>query len=251
MITLYDLKAKGPIGTWSPNPWKARYVLNYKKLPYRIIYTEFPDIEVVSKEAGIPPYGKKPDGVTPVYTSPAIIDDATGTALSDSYKIADYLDKAYPDTPKVFPTGSEALQAAFYAQFAPTLSALVPFVLPKVPAMLNERSAEYYVRTRAAIFGGKPLDQWELVGEERSEAWGKMKAGFDKLDGWLSKGSGPFFMGDVVTFADFVAAAALQGLKIIFGENSEEWKDITEWNNGRWDRLLKDLEEYAGVDVEN
>lgn len=224
-----------------------RYVLNYKKLPYKTIYSEFPDLEAVTKGAGIPPNGTKLDGVTPYYTCPAITDDATGVALPDSYKIAEYLDKAYPDTPKVIPPGSEALQAAFYDQFHQVVTDLLPIFVPRVPAILSERSVEYYVRARFARFG-KPLDQLEPVGEERAKAWEKIKASLGRIDTWLSKSSGPFFMGDTVTFADFVVASLFQGLRIVLGESSEEWKDIERWHNGRWINLLKNLEQFASVE---
>ncbi|KAF9443132.1 hypothetical protein P691DRAFT_779056 [Macrolepiota fuliginosa MF-IS2] len=247
MITFYDLAAKPPLTACSPNPWKARYVLNYKKLPYKTVYVEFPDIETVSKKAGIPPFGKKPDGVTPHYTCPAITDDTTGAALSDSYKIAEYLDKAYPDTPQVFPPGTEALQAAFYDHFFQVISPLWPIVLPRVPETLNERSAEYYTRTRAERFG-KPLDQMEPVGEDRIIAWEKIKASFGQLDGWLSKSPGKFIFGDTVTFSDFVVASMLQSVKILLGEGSEEWKNIEGWNDGRWSNILKNLEKHASVE---
>ncbi|KAF9445115.1 hypothetical protein P691DRAFT_735531 [Macrolepiota fuliginosa MF-IS2] len=249
MITLYDITGKPPIKTGSPNVWKTRYVLNYKKLPHKTIFVEFPDIEDELKKAGIPPSGKKPDGVTPHYTCPSIIDDATGAVVSDSYKIAEYLDKAYPDTPKLFPPGTEALQAAFYDHFPQVLAPLWPIVLPRVPrVVMDERSAEHYIRMYSERFG-MPLAQMEPVGEERVAAWAKVKAGFGQLDGWLSKSSGPFIMGDTVTFVDFVVASTLHSLRTLFGENSEEWRDIDGWNDGRWAGILKNLKEYASVEI--
>ncbi|KAJ3569567.1 hypothetical protein NP233_g4973 [Leucocoprinus birnbaumii] len=243
MITLYDLAAKQPGKTWSPNPWKLRYVLNMKKLPYKTLYFDYPDLEAAEVAAGIPHYTIRPNG-KPLYTSPAIVDDSTGAKLPDSYKIAEYLDKAYPDTPKAFPAGSEALQAAFFDNFNELTSPLWPIIMPKVPGILNPPAAEYFFRTRSETFG-KPLDQIAPVGDERVAAWAKLKAGFDKLDGWFAKSGGPYFMGETASFADFIAGSLLQAMRICFGEESEEWKDVVSWNNGRWATLLKDLEKYA------
>lgn len=185
----------------------------------------------------------KPDG-TPLYTSPAIVDEATGTAVPDSYKIAEYLDKQYPDTPRAFPAGSEGLQAAFYDQFNQILRTVGPLLVTEVPTILNQSAIEYYRRTREGFFG-KPFDQIALVGEEREKAWQAAKEHFDLFDGWYGKSNGPYFMGDIVSFADFTVAGVFQMIKIICGEGSEEWKRVSAWNNGRWVKLLKDLEKYA------
>ncbi|KAJ3560828.1 hypothetical protein NP233_g10579 [Leucocoprinus birnbaumii] len=229
MITLYNISAKDPIVTFSPNVWKARYVLNYKKIAYKTIHVEFPNIESVTKNAGIPPNGMKRDGSGPYYTAPAITDDSTGTAISDSYKIAEYLDKAYPALPNL-------------------AAPLWPLILPRVPGILNEEGAEYYRRTRAARFG-KPLDQMEPVGEARKQVWVKAEAAMGQIDRWMSKSSGPFFMGETVTFVDFVVVAMLKAMKILIGESSEEWKEVEKWHGGRWKNLLERMESYASVDM--
>lgn len=221
--------------------------MNFKGLPYKSIYFEYPDLEPASKKAGIPNNGYKADG-RPHYTSPAIVDDSTGSAITDSYKIAEYLDKTYPTTPKAFPPGSEALQAAFYTQFNQLAGPILPLILPKIQReLLNPPSAEFYYHARSINFG-KPLEQVEPVGEERVKAWANAKAVFDTVNGWLSKRTGPYFMGESPTFADFVVASMLQMIKITFGEDSEEWKDIATWNDGRWVTLLKDLDQYASVE---
>jgi len=243
MITLYDLAARAPIKSWSPNSWKLRYVLGLKSLPYKTVYSDYPDLQAAEKAAGIPPNGVWGDN-QPLYTAPAIIDDATGAALPDSYKIAEYLDRTYPDTPKAFPPGSEALQAAFYDNFNQVISPIWHIILPKVPAILNPPAAEYFYRTRSEAFG-KPLEQVEPVGQARAEAWAKLKAGFDALNGWYSKSSGPYFMGEAASFADFIVGGLLIAARICFGKDSAEWKDIQTWNDGRWSTLLKDLEKYA------
>ncbi|KAF9445114.1 hypothetical protein P691DRAFT_735528 [Macrolepiota fuliginosa MF-IS2] len=243
MITLFDLAAKEPVKTWSLNVWKTRYVLGLKNLPYKTLYIDYPDLEAAEKAGGIPPYGARGNG-QPLYTAPAIVDDATGAALPDSYKIAEYLDRAYPDTPKAFPPGSEALQAAFYDHFNEVVSPIWHIILPKVPAILNPPAAEYFHRTRSETFG-KPLEQLGPVGEARVEAWAKLKAGFDTLNGWYSKSSGPYFMGETASFADFIVGGLFVAARICFGEDSAEWKDLQTWNDGRWSTLLKDLDKYA------
>jgi glutathione S-transferase len=223
-----------------------RYLLNLKNLPYETVYVEYPDLEATFKKIGIPPGGTTPSG-SPLYTSPAIVDSSTGAMVADSYKIAEYLDKAYPTTPKVIPPGTEALQAMFYDQLNQMMfPSLVP-LFPKLPRLLNPRSAEYIDRTRSEWFG-MPLEQLAPVGEAKVQEWNKLREVFNSVEGWLNKSSGPFVMGDTVTFADIVIASFLQGLKLLFGENSEEWKDIASWSGGRWVQFLKDMDKYANVD---
>jgi glutathione S-transferase len=84
--------------------------LIHKRIPFETVWVEFADIEKVSKEVGIAPNGKKADG-TDRYTLPAIKDQETGHSLADSFKIAQYLDKKYPEHTLV-PAGAEAQQAA-------------------------------------------------------------------------------------------------------------------------------------------
>lgn len=192
MITFYDIAAKEGISTVSPNPWKTRYVLNYKKLPYKTVALEYPDIEPQFKKLDIPPSAVKPHGL-PLYTSPSIIDEPTKKSITDSYKIAEYLDEMYPETPRVTPKGAEALQAAFYDQFWQLMQPIFPVILPSVLNILNPVSAEYFDRTRTTWLG-KPLKDM-AKGEERIEMWKKAENLFDALNGWLSKGTGPFLWG--------------------------------------------------------
>ncbi|KAF7760740.1 hypothetical protein Agabi119p4_10149 [Agaricus bisporus var. burnettii] len=243
MITFYDLTRKSPHAPWSPNPFKTRFTLNYKNIPYKTVNLEFPEVEGVCIKAGIPPSTTWPDG-RPMYTSPSIFDDSTNTGVSESYKIAQYLDKAYPDTPKLFPPGTEALQASFYVQFEYLIyGTIIPFMLPKAHKILNPASEGYYYRARSESFG--PLDEIEPKGEARVEAWKKVEAAYDKVYGWLSESTGPFFMGDTITFVDFAVAGMIYGTEAIFGKDSQETKDLMTWNNGRWAEFKKSVEQYA------
>jgi glutathione S-transferase len=97
--------------TLSDISWPRRFNLRYKRIPYETVWVEFGDIERVSKEIGAPPTGKKPDG-TNLYTLPAIRDQDTGRAISDSFAIASYLDERYPER-RLIPVGTEKKQAEF------------------------------------------------------------------------------------------------------------------------------------------
>jgi hypothetical protein len=48
-IVLYDLACIKD-ACFSPTVWRIRLMLNYKRIPYKTIFVEFPDIEPTLKE---------------------------------------------------------------------------------------------------------------------------------------------------------------------------------------------------------
>ncbi|TFY51247.1 hypothetical protein EVJ58_g10668, partial [Rhodofomes roseus] len=97
VIILYDIPSTVPGNAWSANTWKTRFALNYKGIPYRTQWVEYPDIAPLLTSLGVSP--NTPSTWTFPYTLPAIYDPRTRTVLMDSIKIARYLDETYPDTP--------------------------------------------------------------------------------------------------------------------------------------------------------
>jgi len=246
-IIFYDIPSATPENAWSLNLWRVRFSLNYKGIPYKTEWVEYPDIEPHAKKHGIPPTTKKSDG-SPFYTLPAIYDPSTGVYVSDSLKIAEYLDKTYPDTPPLFPNNSLGLQTAFSEAFYSNLSALWTFLLPVVYTRLNPASQAYFRRTREAIFG-KKLEELTPTGEDAVAQWAKFESGLGNVDAWYAKNGGkcPFILGETPSWGDFVVGSCLIWIKIISGEDSQRWKDIASWHGGRWENLLKSLKEYSTV----
>ncbi|KAF8074133.1 hypothetical protein FPV67DRAFT_1560334 [Lyophyllum atratum] len=241
LIVLYDIPSVAPGVAWSPNVWKTRYSLNYKRIPYETEWIEYPDIEATCKRIGAPPTEKKEDG-TPLYTFPVIHDPSTGASVADSVLIAEYLDATYPNTPRLFPAGSKTVQHAFLAAYRLMLPALWQFAFPATLPILYPPSEAYWRRTKfsPAILETAP------TGRVREEQWAKLKDDFGLAAGWLEKGEadGPYILGDAVSFLDFAAAGYIIWLRIIWGEESEEWREIKCWHDGRWDAFLKRLEKY-------
>ncbi|KAK0215058.1 hypothetical protein IW262DRAFT_261318 [Armillaria fumosa] len=248
-LTLYDIPSTLPSKGWSPNIYKVRYVLNYKGLPHHTEWVEFPDIEALYKRLGAQASETKPDGVTPHYTCPLLHDASTGALVSDSAAIARYLDKTYPETPAVIPAGTDAFHYAFNEALLTHLriTALWRLTLAKINSILNPVSEEYYRRTRVVrLLGEKSLEDAAPKGEERVSEWAKVKEAFGKVDKWYGKGD-RYVMGDVVSYADFTMSAWAMWFRTLFGEDSEEWEDVSTWHGGRWGTLVKDLEKYETV----
>ncbi|KAK7058529.1 hypothetical protein VNI00_002165 [Paramarasmius palmivorus] len=239
-IDFYDLACKEGVA-WNPNTWKTRFTLNYKGLPYQTTWVEYPDVEALYKKLGIPATAKKSDG-SPFYTLPVIHDPNTGTIVSDSFQIAEYLDKTYPDTPRVIPPGTRALQAAFVDAFwSKVINNLFKFMMPKAAWALSKSSEEYFRRTREKEIG-ITLEEMYPTGEKAEEVWKKAEADFAVIYGWLREDE--FVMGDRASFADFAIGGVLVVSRLLLGEESEEWKRILGWHNGRWARIAKSLEKY-------
>ena len=221
--------------------------MNYKKIPYRTEWVEFPDIEAVSQKLGIKPVNKRKDG-SPLYSLPVIHDPSTDTSIVDSFAIAEYLEKTYPDTPSVFPNKTAALQKAFQPSFVWSIDAVRSFIIPAVCLKLNPASEEYFRRTREISYG-KKLEDVVPAGEARAEEWGKFKKGLDTVYSYLvlTDRKGPYMMGDTISWSDLVLFSFLYWFKLIWGEDSQEWKDIASWNDGRWEAHIDALKAYHTV----
>ncbi|KAJ7597748.1 hypothetical protein C8J56DRAFT_852097 [Mycena floridula] len=245
-IVFYDIPSKVPGSAWSLNPWKTRLTLNYKGIPYKTVWVEYPNIKELATSLGAQPTDILPNG-DPLYTIPMIHDPSTGAVVSDSAKIAKYLDEQYPDTPKVFAPGTHGLYEAF--QDAIMWSAVTPilqFAIPIAPDILRSPSLEYFRATREAMFG-MTFEEMKPKEEKRVEEWKKVEAGFRKMLKWFPKDSVFIMGGDKPTFPDFALAAILHSFKLIFGEESKEWKSIETFDEGRWARTLKAWDKYIEV----
>ncbi|KAK7045888.1 hypothetical protein VNI00_007319 [Paramarasmius palmivorus] len=202
---------------------------------YRI-WTEYPDIEDTSKSINALPTTIK--NGKPLYTLPAIHDPNTGITIADSIQIAEYLDKTYPDPERmVVPPGTGALQRAFLEVFsAKVIPPVLQLLMSPTAGSLNPRSEEYFRRN-------KPYTEVELIGEKRTEVWSQVEEAYGVLDSWLGK-EDRYFMKEKVSFADLQVAGSLVWMREMLGEESDEWKSVTAWHDGRWGRLVKDLEVY-------
>ncbi|KAK0220558.1 hypothetical protein IW262DRAFT_1436350 [Armillaria fumosa] len=239
MITLYDLPTKTTPGTMIT--WRTRYALNLKNLPFQVVDVELPDVEALAKKIGAAPTSTKSDGVSPFYTIPIIQDDSTGAVVSDSIAIAAYLDKTYPSSgPVLIPTGTKALQLAFGSAVFDAFAPFRPFFAHSITKKMNDATAAYFMRVRMG--GVTKVDAPE--GEERDKLWTQAKENLGKMNKWFEGSEGNFVMGNEPSFADTAMCGFLQFMKTMLGEESEEWKDIASWNDGRWGKYLESFKPY-------
>ena len=258
-IGLYDIPSTLPGIAWSPNTWKTRqashstvhtplsppiqlrYTLNYKGIPFTTKWVEHPDIEPTCKKIGAFPTTTRDDG-SPLYTLPVIHDPNTGITVSDSARIATYLDEQYPDTPRLASVPKPLESAFLAAQRGLVLPTLYTFALPKAMEHLNKASEEYFRRNKFKVIS--PLCP---AGDPRTAALEKMKTEFGLLDAWLKsagEGHGPFVTGKEVSYLDFCVSTPVLWMKRIYGEDSVEWEALKSWHGGRWESLLQALQAY-------
>lgn len=223
--------------------------MNYKGIPYKTEWKEYVDIEKLAKEKGIPPEGSRnPETGGPYYTLPAIIDESTHVALSESLRIAEYLDKAYPDKPKVIIPGTEVLQTAFIGSFLPHFKAMWQFTLPaNVKLIDHPEGRAYFHKTRSGRVG-QDISTMKPTGDAWQAGLNELRDGLNNIDQWLQKSGGPYVMGNTISFADFVLGGWLKWMQVALGKDSEEWKQISSWNEGRWGERVERLEKYAQTD---
>ncbi|KAL4264205.1 GST N-terminal domain-containing protein [Pleurotus pulmonarius] len=242
-ITFYDIATKAaPKPGPSPFTAKVRCALNFKGIKFTTVWLEYPEIEAECKRIGAPPTGKKPDG-SPFYTLPVIQDPATGLAMSESNDILEYLDKAYPDTPKLFPGNTLGIQLAFDSAAQSRLLNILPLVIAYIPAGLNP-AAEAHWRSGREGQLGKRIEELEPKGEARVAALQKLQASLGEVDGWISKnGGGKFITGDEMTFVDISLGGALCAVRVALGDQGAAlWEEISGWHGGRWEKLRKACE---------
>ncbi|KAF3000214.1 hypothetical protein E8E13_007113 [Curvularia kusanoi] len=206
---LYDLPSQQ--GTaWSLNPWKTRLVLNFKGIDYKTEWVEFPDVEPKMKSFGLSPNSKEAPGYYTDYSIPAIKYE-DGSYQMDSWPIAQELEKRYPEpslhlddpvTIKIRDMISTEILGPIFLQF-----------LPYVPTILPERSQEYFYKTRTAAFG-KPISEVHKEAlANGEEGWKKTEEALAEVVDLLKKHDGPFFLGQTVSYADFIFTSMLYFVK--------------------------------------
>lgn len=244
-VIFYDIpSSKGP---WSPNTWKVRLALNYKKIAYKTHWLTYPEIEPYFKSIGAPSTGTRPDTGAPLYTCPALSVD--GKIVVDSDAILEYLDAAFPFTPRLFPPGTRALQAAFGELFSGSaFKASAQVLLPGVPEILEDAGAEYFRATRLAWYGS-PLSEWAPLGSQlRGEKWKATEEGWAKIAAVYAKreGGGPFLTGAQPVAADLLTLSTLA-----FFEKAvptEEFTRLLGVQDGVWGKLWEAGKGYLQED---
>lgn len=268
-MIFYDIAMRPPVAATccAPNPWKSRLALNFKDIPHSTSWVQLPDITKVHRGLGVPASRKFADG-TDFYTLPMLSDPSTNSIIGDSFDIAAYLQKSYPNSVagNLFPPQtldfvfghdlallaplSERKEGEFdeYARFNTNVdaafSAHVPLMIhgmPLDPTTAEATKAEFVRRA-----GVTSWDDFAVSGEERE----KLKNSFRDVLGDLAKlflrdSSGPFLLGKQASYADFIVGGWLWMIRGTLPD--DEWEEARDWYGGVFGRLHDALEKYGEV----
>ncbi|KAJ4000447.1 hypothetical protein F5050DRAFT_498111 [Lentinula boryana] len=250
MIILYDIPTSVSDDhdrDWSPNVWKIRLVLNFKGLPHETRWVDYPQIRELCQAHEVSPGGRKPDG-NMFYTVPIVHDSRTSVYISDSFQIAQYLDLNYPHRP-LFPVGLNAAILSFEDLWLDkVLRHLFPLMILPVYLKLPPASQEYFRTTRELRYKKKLEDIAPL--QDRPRLWDQVRRGLDSISRYMDANGmeGLFWFGEELTYADVVMVAWLVWVKRVLGRETSEWRNILDWNDGRWGRLMVHFQQWEYVD---
>ncbi|CAE6423100.1 unnamed protein product [Rhizoctonia solani] len=250
-IILYDILSEH--GTWSPNTYKTRLTLNYKRLPYRVEYVSYPDVAPKLKELGVRTTNPTPyiNYTLPMIADPSADPNGKPTYVVESFDIAVYLDKTYsaPKYPSVFPPGTRAVQKIISDLYMNQVGYMVlPILLPLAgrPGFLDERGRQHFLKARQEIFKGYPTDT--AIG---SKYWGDIHEKWNWFGEMLDLNEeGPFVTGKHISFTDFAIGGIISALRHVEGGEMRIWKAISEWQGGRWARHWAEIEKLENDSTE-
>lgn len=148
------------------------------------------------------------------YTIPAVrLPD--GTYVMESRSIAEALETLYPE-PKAH------LDLALLEDVSKTLKwvviRLAPVLVPRMPReCLSGSTIEYHIEARKATFG-MTLDELETM-HGGEDAWIKATPSLRKLASFFKDDiNGPFCLGDVPSYADFLVVGFLEWCRCLRGD---------------------------------
>ncbi|KAF5990155.1 acyl-CoA oxidase [Fusarium bulbicola] len=201
-IILYDLECIKNT-CFSPVVWKIRLMLNYKGIPYKTIFLEFPDIEPRLKELS----------GSARYTVPTIHHVPTGKYIMNSPAIAEFLESTYPNPPLLLSSelGRE-IEARARGAIGPAFRISVT---PRENLILSPRAQEYFRAKNEARMGCKLEDLMDPEKEEKT--WKAVADKMSELSDLMltNKDKGPFLLGEKPSYTDFFIAASLQSARTI------------------------------------
>ncbi len=196
-ITLYSLCGTNAARPFSPHCWKVVMALHHKGLVFEerpLAFTAIPTVENGASK-----------------TVPVLRDGQE--LVSDSFRIAQYLEEDYPDAPSLFggPGGEAAARLVEgYAQHV-VHGAITRIALIDIHDMLDPIDQAYFRKSREERLG-KSLEE---IAAGRDAAIAALPAALQPLRHMLS--FQPFVGGEKPLFGDYILFGALQWLRITTG----------------------------------
>jgi glutathione S-transferase len=209
-IKLYDLAAGNPKIMFGPFAWRSRMALLHKGLDFEVLPWRFSDNTKIGPNN---------------FASVPVLQDGD-TWVGDSWDIALYLDKKYPDRPTLM-NGAES---EAYAQFVMgacgslVFPAAIPVAVYQAFQILDEASKPYFRESREKMFGARLEDIH--VDQEKGKAG--LAAALKPFNETLAKS--PFLGGNSPTYADYVLFGVLKWVDIVSSYRAiDESSEVGKW----------------------
>jgi glutathione S-transferase len=193
-IILYELCGGSPEQVFSPHCWKVRMALAHKRLPYETRAVGFAAISAIG------------NGFS---TTVPIIDDG-GTLIRDSFDIALYLERTYPDRPSLFGGPGGIGTARFVERWCQFVvhPPLLRMLVADIHNLLAESDRSYFRADRERKLGAS----LETVQADREQRVGAFRDALRPLREMLAMQ--PFVGGQAPFFADYIVFGALQWARV-------------------------------------
>ena len=205
-IKLYDLASAEDDRRFSPYCWRIRMALAHKGLAVKTIAWRFTERDAIAFSGS--------------GTVPVIVDQ--GRAVADSWAIAQYLDEAYPDRPRLI-EGEEARALMYFFKHWCERSLHGPVLRAVIMDLFNhlhEKDKPYFRASREKRFG-KTLEEH---GADRAGAIAALRSALDPLRPVLAEQ--PFVSGrrapgfaDYILFGSFQWPRAVSPVKLLESED--------------------------------
>lgn len=155
----------------SSTSYRVRIALHHKSIPF-----DYKPVHLLKGEQHLPAYRN----INPLGELPSLVHD--GNVIAQSLAIMEYLDEAFPETPRLYPR--DLVTKAQVRQFSENINAFIhPVNNLKVLKRLEEKHG----------YGNAEKEQW-------IQHWTVM--GFETLEKMLVQHSGTYAFGGEITAAD-------------------------------------------------
>jgi glutathione S-transferase len=220
-LKMYDLAAADPRLRFSPYCWRTRMALAHKGLAVETLPWRFTEKDVIAFSG---------QGRVPV-----LIDGET--VVSDSWEIADYLEKTYPDRPALFGSDDARGTALFVKRWTEGQlhPALVRLIIADIAKILDPKDVDYFRESREKALGAR-LEDHVAAKAENLKRLGDLMAPLR-----FTVKDMPFLGGERPAYADYIVFGALQWARCASPQNLLEDDDPV----AAWFGRLLDL--YGGL----
>ncbi|KAL5485863.1 hypothetical protein ACEPAI_6905 [Sanghuangporus weigelae] len=215
-ITLYDVEFTFKENPLSPYSIRLMLLLHYKNLAYETVWISFPHVEATAKALSAPPTFTKADG-TLGYTIPfvtASFPDKSTIAISDSLRIAQFIDKMYPEPEdKIILSNARVFHSIF-----------TKYMTERIQGSIYKISMPFAINALS-----------ESAGKCATEAWKVIKTAFDDLAVHLDNGGERNFR--VTGNAGYAEFELVSILNLVKRLSRGGWNRLRVRNGGRWGKL--------------